>query len=259
MPDEFPTLEVVAFIGVLAALVGMLQLRRGLREVPALTQALESALRKGDLARARAVVGEAEGAWFVRVLSGLVDALGREPRPKERDLESFAAQAQRRAAAAMQRGRARDLVVAAVLIGAAAYAVRASLGVGTAFYAMLAAALVMTALGPLLRRSMFDAVAKASDRLVGAAKAYLAERAGGSGSPCPECGSRDFIVLGPPALDGVRALGLTELIVCRECGVVRGRIDRPDAIRADAARGVRVGPREAELESTAEPDQEHPG
>lgn len=259
MPDEFPTLEVVAFIGVLAALVGMLQLRRGLREVPALTQALEAALRAGDLARARALAGEAEGAWFVRIGNGLVEALGREPRPKERDLEALVAQSRRRAAAAMQRGRARDLVVAAVLIGAAAYAVRASLGVGTPFFAMLGAALVMTALGPLLRRAMFDAVEKASDRLVRAAKAYLAGLAVAAGTPCPECGGRDLLLLVSPALGAVTELGLTELQVCRECGLVRGRIERPAAIVVDEARGVRLAAREVELESTAEPDHEHQG
>jgi hypothetical protein len=259
MPDEFPTLEVVAFIGVLAALVGMLQLRRGLREIPKLTQGLENALKAGDLARARAVAAEAEGAWFVRIGSALVEALGREPRPKPRELEALVAQARRRAVRAVQRGRARDLVVAAVLIGAAAYAVRASLGVGPAFYALLAAALVMTALGPLLRRSLLDAVVKASERLERAASTYLTQRATAPGVPCPECGSRDTLELGLPVLEGVRDLGLTELYVCRQCGLVRGRIQRPDAIGLDAGRGVRLAARETELESSAEPDHEHQG
>src|SRR4051812_7616366 len=81
MPDEFPTLEVVAFIGVVAALVGMLQLRRGMSEIPRLATALERALRAGDLPEARALCGKAEGAAFARVGLALVDALGKQPRP----------------------------------------------------------------------------------------------------------------------------------------------------------------------------------
>ncbi len=262
MVDEFPTLEVVAFIGVLAALVGMFQLRRGLREIPGLSRALEGALRAGDLAKARALTGQAEGAAFVRIGHALVEALAREPRPNERELESVILHARRRARVAAQRGRARDLVVAAVLIGAGAYAVRASLGVGRAFYAMLGAALLVTALGPILRRSMLDAVVNASDGLLRAASAYLAHEAARGGEACPECGALETLRLGSPAFDSVRDLGFTELSVCRHCGLVRGHVERPEAIVVDAARGVRLGPTaplEPELESSAEPDAEHQG
>jgi hypothetical protein len=174
MPDEFPTLEVVALIGVVAAFVGMLQLRRGMSEIPRLAAALERALRAGDLAQARTLCGQAEGAAFARIGLTLVDALGKKPRPDGATLKSLIAQARKRAAAAAQRGRARDLVVAAVLIGAGAYAIRASLGVGRPFYAMLAAALLVTALGPILRRSLLDKIVRASDGLLQAANAYLA-------------------------------------------------------------------------------------
>ncbi|HTQ07895.1 MAG TPA: hypothetical protein VMI54_28780 [Polyangiaceae bacterium] len=258
MPDEFPTFDVVALIGVVAAFAGMLQLRRGLGEIPKLSSDVQAALRAGDLARARALCGHAEGAAFARIGSALIDALGREPRPTAKALESVLAGARKRANAAAQRGRARDLVVAAVLIGAGAYAIRASLGVGSAFYAMIAAALVVTALGPILRRSMLDRLVRASDGLLQAAVDYLAH-ASAPDAICPECRSRDAARLGAPALDGLRDLGITELIVCKSCGFVRGRVERPEAILEDDARGVHLTPLAPPLESSAEPESEHEG
>jgi len=258
--DEFPTLEVVAFIGVLAALVGMLQLRTGLREVPKLAQALEAALRAGDLARARALTATAEGATFGRMGAALIDVLSREPRPNQRALENVLHQARRRAAASAQRGRARDLAVAAVLIGAAAYAVRASLGVGRPFYGMLGAALFMTAIGPVLRRAMLDTVVRASDGLLRAASAYLALEAATGHHPCPDCGATEAVELGSPVLDPLADLGVRTLNVCRQCGRVSGKVARPEAIAVDEARGVRLrAPEpEPELESSADAG-EHEG
>lgn len=258
--DEFPTLEVVAFIGVLAALLGMLQLRTGLREIPKLAEALEAALRAGDLARARALTASAEGATFGRMGAALIDVLSREPRPNQRALENVVNQARRRAAASAQRGRARDLVVAAVLIGAVAYAVRAELGVGRPFYVMLGCALFMTAVGPVLRRSMLDTVVRASDGLLRAASAYLALQAATGHHPCPDCGATESLELGAPLLDPLAELGVRALGVCRQCGRVSGKVERPGAIVVDEARGVRLrAPEpEPEIESTADAG-EHEG
>jgi hypothetical protein len=258
MPDEFPTFEVVALIGVMAAFVGMLQLRRGMNEIPKLSAALERALRAGDLAEARALSGRAEGAAFARIGSAIVEALGRDPRPNQAALRNVIAVARRRTAAAAQRGRARDLVVAAVLIGAGAYALRASLGVGRAFYALIAAALVVTALGPILRRSMLDASVRATDGLLAAATEYLSLHAEPN-RVCPKCHSRDAVRIGPPALDGLAALGVGELSICRQCGTVRGRVESPEAIVEDPSHGVRFTPLEPPLESSAEPEREHQG
>ena len=258
MPDEFPTFEVVALIGVVAAFVGMLQLRRGMSEIPKLSAALEQALRAGDLNGARVLCGQAEGAAFARIGSALVEVLGRDPRPNPSALRHALTSARRRATASAQRGRARDLVVAAVLIGAVAYAVRASLGVGRAFYALIAAALVVTALGPMLRRSMLNAIIAASEGLLAAATDYLALEAEPSRA-CRKCGSRDAVRVGPPLLDGLAALGLTELDICRHCGTVRGEVERPEAIMEDPARGVHFTALEPVLESSAEPEREHQG
>lgn len=258
MPDEFPTFDVVALIGVIAAFMGMLQLRRGLGEIPKLSAAVQAALRKGNLAEARALCGHAEGAAFARIGLALIDTLGREPRPTPAALRTVLASARRRANAAAQRGRARDLVVAAVLIGAGAYAIRASLGVGNAFYAMIAAALVVTALGPMLRRSMLEKLVSASEDLLAASIDYLAHAAAPD-SGCPECRSLDAAHVGSPALDGLRDLGINELVVCKNCGFVRGRVERPEAIFEDDARGVHLTPLAPPLESSAEPEREHEG
>lgn len=258
MPDEFPTFDVVAFIGVVAAFVGMLQLRRGLGEIPKLSAAMQAALRKGDLAEARKLCGQAEGAAFARIGAALIDALGREPRPSPTALANVLASARKRANAVAQRGRARDLVVAAVLIGAGAYAVRASLGVGSAFYGMIAAALVVTALGPMLRRSMLDALVRSSEGLLAAANEYLTH-ASAPDARCPECRSHDAARVGAPALDGLRDLGINELVICKNCGFVRGRVERPEAIFEDDARGVHLTPLAPPVESSAEPGSEHEG
>jgi hypothetical protein len=258
MPDEFPTLEVVALIGVIAALVGMLQIRRSMSEIPKLGRALERALRAGDLAEARALCGRAEGAAFARIGLALIEALAREPAPAPRELKHVITAARKRAAATAQRGRARDLVVSAVLIGAGAYAVRASLGVGSTFYAMLAAALLVTALGPVLRRSLLNAMVRASDGVFDAATAYLAQRTTRR-AVCLECHSEASVHIGAPALDAVRDLGLTELFVCRSCGLVRGRVERPEAIQVEPARGIELTPTDPPLESSAEPGREHDG
>jgi hypothetical protein len=124
---------------------------------------------------------------------------------------------------------------------------------------MLGGALVVTALAPMLRRTMLDAVVRASDGLLRAASAYLALKGTRGADSCPECGSHDTLRIGSPALDTLSDLGLRELDVCRQCGFTRGRVEHPDAIRVDDARGVRTRAVEPELESSAEPDAEHPG
>jgi hypothetical protein len=62
-----------------------------------------------------------------------------------------------------------------------------------------------------------------------------------------------------PALDSLKDVGLTELLVCRSCGLVRGRVEEPEAIRGDATRGIELSPDEAPLGSSAEPEREHHG
>lgn len=258
MSDDFPTLEVVALIGVVAALLGLLQLRRSMGEIPGLAAAIKRALKAGDLAEVRAQCGQAEGAAFARIGLALVDALGAETRPSERELRHVITTARKRSAKSAQRGRGRDLVVAAVLIGAGAYAYGAKLDVGVAFFAMLTAALVVTAVGPVLRRSMLDSIERESDGLLDAASTYLKVQKLPDPGACPECEALEAARIGSPALDTLRDLGVTELVVCKNCGLVRGRVEKPEAIGSDEARGVRVVAGKP-LESTAVNERRHDG
>ncbi|HEY3500976.1 MAG TPA: hypothetical protein VGK73_40060 [Polyangiaceae bacterium] len=257
MPDEFPTLEVVALIGVIVALVRTFQLRVALGEIPKLGRELERSLRAGDLAGARALCQRTEGAAFARVGSALVERLAGGPVAKN-ELRRVARDAKKRAALGIQRKRGRDLVVAAVLIGAGAYALRANLGVGTAFYALLVVALLVTALGPVLRRATLVALEAEGDRLLDAALAFRGSSAAAV-SPCPECGASEAVDLSGKSLAGLSALGIETLRVCRQCGAVRGRAKSPETIALDEANGVSAAHSLPDLGSSADPESEHQG
>jgi hypothetical protein len=168
MPDEFPTLEAVAVIGVLVALARTFALFSGLREIPALARALEQALRTGDLGRARSVCDRSPAAAAARfghaLVAGLESTEGASA--PDRSVE----RALTRTRKSLRRGHARDLAATAVLIGAGAYATQASLGVGRLFYALLGAALALTVLGALLRQQTFGAIAATAGPLTQAAR-----------------------------------------------------------------------------------------
>lgn len=260
MPDEFPTLEVVAAIGVIAALVGTFQLRAALGEIPKRATELERALRSGDLDGARALCGRAEGAGLAAIGGAIVGALGRTPPPGTSELRRTSEAALRRAQRLAQRGRARDLVVAAVLIGAGAYATGAALGVGAFFYAGLGVALAATALSPVLRRSLLRELERASKGLLEAALAYRGARVGSESVECSTCGAVEALRLGPPALSCVERFGVERLDVCLTCGRVTGQVASPRAIAADPAHGIEMisALPPSENSSTA-PDREHDG
>jgi hypothetical protein len=260
VPDEFPTLEAVVIIGVIAALVGTFQLRAALGEIPKRAKDLERALRAGDLNTARALCGRAEGAGFAAIGGAVVGALGRTPLPEASELRRVAEAALRRAQRLAQRGRARDLVVAAVLIGAGAYATGAALGVGVFFYAALGLALAATALSPVLRRAVLNELERSSTGVLAAALAYLGDRRSVEIYGCPACDGIESIRLGPPALAGVERFGIERLDICLACGRVSGRVAAPRAIVAEPTRGVELHSAlpPAENSSTA-PDREHEG
>jgi hypothetical protein len=259
VPDEFPTLEVVALIGVIVAVVRTWQLRVALAEMPELGKELEAALRAGDLRAARSLCARTEGAAFARVGSAVVDRLARSPAATASELTRIVRDAMKRATLAVQRKRGRDLVVAAVLIGAAAYAVRTDLGVSQAFYTLLGLALLVTALGPILRRSTLTALSTASDSLLSAALSYRSPRAGAESGPCLECGSSEAVELTGEGLGGLERLGVEAVRVCRECGALRGRAKDPASIVLDAAHGIREARALPSSEGAADPESEHQG
>jgi hypothetical protein len=258
VPDEFPTLEVVALIGVIAAVVRTWQLRSALAEIPKLGRELEQRLRAGDLAGARSLFERTEAAAFARVASAVTERLARDEKVQPNELRRVVREAKKRATSAVQRKRARDLVVAAVLIGAGAYGLGSRLGVGPAFYVLLGAALLLTAVAPVLRRATLSSLETASDGLLAAALEYRSSAAA-DGGPCPECGARSALELGGATLGALPELGIETLRVCRECGAVRGRARDPEAIVLDEPRGVRRADSLPPSEGVADPESEHQG
>jgi hypothetical protein len=261
VPDEFPTLEAVVIIGVIAALVGTFQLRAALDEIPKRAKDLQRALRAGDLDTARTLCGRAEGAGFAAIGGAVVGALGRNPLPQASELRERVEAALRRAQRLAQRGRARDLVVAAVLIGAGAYATGAALGVGVFFYAALGVALVTTALSPVLRRAVLRELERSSTGVLEAALVYLGgDRSERDLRACAVCGAVDSLRLGPLALGGVERFGIDRLDICLACGRVSGQVASPRAIVAEPTRGVELlSARPPPENSSTAPDREHDG
>jgi hypothetical protein len=180
MPDEFPTLEAAALIGVMAAIARTLSLWAGLRASPKLVAALETALGAGDLRRAREVSDRSDAATagrfgraLVEGLEGATGALGAE-RNVDRALS--------RSSAGVRRGLARDLAALAVLIGAGAYAERAELDAGRLFYGSLVAAVALTVVGAWLRQRTLHRLISSRASLRNAARRVLSERPAPSGA-----------------------------------------------------------------------------
>jgi hypothetical protein len=261
VPDEFPTLEVVALLGVLTALLRALSLWSALRTTPELAQSLTAALRARDPVKARAICERAEGAAFASLVSALLDELRQNPTADRETLERAARAAYARAAHAVRRGRARDLAALALLVGAVAYAFGSphGLGVGPIFYTLSVVGLVLLAMGPLLRWQNLRLLEAWTDRLVEAASAKGERASLSSVGPCPECGSGDELAFTPVALSRLAEFGVTELSACSECGALWGSVADPEALARKSEFVTRLSGGEVSDEDAADPDEEHEG
>lgn len=258
MPDEFPTLEVVALLGVLAVLLRAVSLGSALRSTPELAQRLEAALRARDPVKARAVCEDAESPAFAHLGTALIDEMERHAAADRDALRRAARAALARAADAARRGRGRDLAAMGLLVGAVAYAVGSKLGVGPVFYTLSGVGLVLFGIGPLLRFQNLRLVEAFSDRLVDAASEKGERASLSSVGPCPECGSADELRFTPLALERAKELHVTELSACASCGAVWGSIDDPDALAKEKQLVTSVTGR-ADTDEAADPDEEHEG
>jgi uncharacterized membrane protein YciS (DUF1049 family)/predicted nucleic-acid-binding Zn-ribbon protein len=157
-------------------------------------------------------------------------------------------------------GRARDLVVLAVLGGAALYGLSAE--VGTWFVAMCAGGAVLNAVSFWLRHRVSALGERAAKRLISqAADAAAArppvEKAAGrletgwmleadSALECPRCGSHEFVALQKPiqlspVLDADAGKPDRRVLVhnartCLECGHLEGRIEDVTSLTASEGR-----------------------
>lgn len=258
MPDEFPTLEVVALLGVLAVLLRAISLGAALRSTPELARRLESALRARDSLQARAVCEDASGPAFAHLGAALIDEVERNPGADRAALRTAADAALNRAKEAARRGRGRDFAAMSLLSGAIAYALGSRLGVGPVFYTLSGIGLVLFGIGPWLRFQNLRLLEAFTDRLVEAASAKGERASLSSVGPCPECGSAEELRFTARALELVAELKLTEISACARCGAVWGSVDEPEALAEKSELVTRVtGP--AEVDEAADLDEEHEG
>lgn len=258
VPDEFPTLEVVALLGVLAVLLRAVSLGSALRSTPELARRLEAALRARDSVKARAVCEEAEGPAFAYLGTALIDEIERNPGSDRDALRRVAQAALARAVDAARRRRGRDLAAMGLLVGAVAYAVGSKLDVGPVFYTLCGVGLVLFGIGPLLRFQNLRLLEAFSDRWGDAASASAERPSLSSVGPCPECGSADELRFTPLALERTRELHLVELSACAQCGAVWGIVDDPEALAGSGELVTRLTGR-PEAEEAADLDEEHEG
>lgn len=245
MPDNFPTLEVAAALGLCIALLRTIRVLRSLVKIPQVNQQLVVLLDKGERdAALRLCAGDDAAAFLQMVRRVLIETRqhaggGDEEALRERLTQAFdreyAAQAER-----IQSGRARDTVALAVLLGAIAYAAVARLGVGVVFFALCGAGALFLAWNVWVRGRVLSESRQAKPSLVDAA-ARLVSRAPRPSrrhrhtrTHCPECGA-ELSSAGSAelALDG-RTTALGSVVLCRSCGHLEGKL-ASDAPKTDQA------------------------
>jgi len=269
MPDEFPTLEVVAALGVLALLIRTLLVASEMRSVPKLAAELVRALGAGDRSSALAACNAPAAPALARSAREMIALVGDPPygpdaaldlKQEQRELEQDLA---RRA----ESGRARDLIVLTVLIGAMAFAALSNLLVTGWFHTLAACASLLVIVGYVmrsrLRRIERAELSRIGDALLGmllaAPSPHSARRSLHSiDGGCTVCGETSFLVAHDAALGAsLPSLGIHELRICKNCGFVTGQAEDAAALAAGALEELNV-PLEPEDEASSD-DTEHDG
>ena len=233
MADDFPALEVAAAFGALAAGIRCYQLLQARRAIPKLGAEIAAALQSGQPARAREL-SQKPGAYEFGTLGDAVldtlEAGGRLGGLAE-ELRRVTADELAAFRARLQSARARDLLVALVLIGAMFYAARSGLG-RDVFYVLAAFGAALAASGVALRPQLVKLVEKQSNALIDAALAVGDKMRGVGADPCPSCGGGETVVVDATRAFGAPAkeFGLQELRICRRCGYVQGSVSDPGRI-----------------------------
>lgn len=269
MPDEFPTLEVVAALGVLALLIRTLLVMSEMQSVPKLAAELVRALGIGDRAGALAACNAPAAPALARSAREMIALVGDPPyapdaalelKHDQRELEQDLA---RRA----ESGRARDLIVLTVLIGAMAFALLSNLLVTSWFHALAAFASLLVIVGYVMRsrlrrieRTELSRIGDAILRMLEAAPSLPSARRSlhSIDGGCAVCGETVFLVARDAALGtSLPVLGIHELRICKNCGSVSGQAEDPAALAAGALQELSV-PLELEDEASSD-DTEHDG
>ena len=269
MPDEFPTLEAAAAFGVLALLIRTSLVASEMQSVPRFAAELGRALSAGDRTAALGACNAPAAPALARSARELIALVGEPPYGPDVALELTheLEELERDLALRAENGRARDVIVLAVLIGAMAFALLSSLLVSTWFHALAALASLLLIVGYVMR-SRLRAIERVELGRIAAAVAKMisaAERADSGrrslqsiAAGCTVCGESVFLVAHAAALgSSLPSLGIHELRICKQCGFVTGQAEDPMALVSGALEELNV-PLDLDGEASSD-DTEHDG
>jgi hypothetical protein len=269
MSDEFPTLEAVAALGVLALIVRALLVANETKLLPPFTAELTRSLRAGDRAAALAACSAVDAPALGRVAHELISHVGDPPYGEDAalDLRHEQGELEQALAQRAESGRARDLIVLVVLLGAMAFAALSRLVVGSWFQALAGAAALLSGVGYVMRSRLRQAERREFLRIAAALAESLAQAPGAkSGRPslhsidggCTACGENVFLIARDAALGAsLPLLGIHALRICKNCGLVSGLAEDPEALNRAALEELSV-PLDLDSEASSD-DTEHDG
>lgn len=241
MPDNFPTLEVAAALGLCIALLRTIRVLRSLVKIPQVNQKLTALMDKGEREAALKLCAADDAAAYLQMARRVLlevrqhTATEDESALRARLMQVFdrehAVQAER-----IQSGRARDTVALAVLLGAIAYAAVAKLGVGPTFFGLCGTGALFLAWNVWVRGRVLSESRQAAPSLVDAAVRLVARaprpapRHRHSRTHCPACGGElSTSGTGELTLEGTKA-SVAGVLVCRSCGHVEAKLEDPSAL-----------------------------
>ncbi|HEX3854954.1 MAG TPA: hypothetical protein VHW01_28525 [Polyangiaceae bacterium] len=268
MPDEFPTLEAVAALGVLALLIRTLLVVSEMQSLPEFAAGLGRALGAGDRARALAACNAPAAPALARSARELIALVGEPPYGPDAaaDLKHELGELEQDLARRGESGRARDVIVLSVLLGAMAFAVLSKLPVSAWFHGLAVAASALLIVGYVLRsrlrgveRVELSRIAGSLSQMLSASSPSAARRSLHSiDGGCTVCGETLFLVARDGALGtSLPALGIHELRICKNCGFTVGQAEDSAALGRAALEELSV-PLDLDGEASSD-DTEHDG
>jgi hypothetical protein len=256
VPDEFPTLEVVAALGFAIVVIRTYQLHASSQVMDSEHAALTLVLRRGNRRRAAAFAEKLRSAQYRQIALPVVEATaelsGTDTESVRSTIAAVLAEAEKAQIRRISSGRARDLLALVLLVGLAAYLVKVDWALSPWVYALLAAGGILLFASYFLRRSILNRLRKHRDGLLEAAISLARARAPAlAAGACAQCEGTEYIAVEHPekiSFNGEhRPLGVAELLICRNCGSIRGHVHDP--------RQVPVGPEHGTSLRSSLPDE----